>query len=81
MVTVRDDDAVVARCVAVGATLARHGAADPGLRLAVAVAASSEGVSAAERDAVSAIARAAGVTASALDALLAESVATLLAAD
>ena len=72
-------EGIEARCRAVGMTLARVGAADEGVRLMLAVAAASDGVSVAERVAVRAIAAAAGLGDGALEAFRRETLAELAA--
>lgn len=68
-----------ARCVAVGASLAERGVASLGMRVLLAVAAVSDGVSIAERVAVRAIGAAAGLSDAELEALRRETLAELAA--
>lgn len=72
-------EGLAARCAAVGAALARTGSAAAGLRLAVAVAGASNGVSLAEGVTVSAIARAAGIDDAQSDAVVRETLDALSA--
>jgi len=60
-----------ARARAIGGLLAANGAADDGLRLALAIAFASDGLSAPEREVVSVVAKAAGASESRLEALIA----------
>jgi tellurite resistance protein len=60
-----------ARARAIGGVLADHGAVDDGLRLALAIAFSSGGLSAPEREVIAVVAKAAGVSESRLEALIA----------
>lgn len=60
---------VEARARAIGESLAAHGAAEGGLRLALSIGMASEGLSAVERARVELIAQAAGVDAAGLDEL------------
>lgn len=68
-----------ARCLAVGATLAERHAAQLGMRVLLAVAAVSDGVSIAERVAVRAIGAAAGLSDGELETLRRETLAELAA--
>lgn len=74
-------EGLAVRCAAVGERLARNGAAEAGLRLAVAVAGASNGVSLAESVTAAAIARAAGVSDDTADAILRETLAALAATE
>jgi hypothetical protein len=56
----------------IGETLAARGAAEEGLRFALVIASSSEGISEVERSRIALVARAAGVADGRLDALIAE---------
>ena len=57
-----EGDGPEARAKAIGRQLADHGAADEGLRLALAIAFSSEGMCDLERERIALVARAAGVS-------------------
>lgn len=70
-------EGLAARCAAVGDRLGRTGSAEPALRLAVAVAAASNGVSLAEGVTFTALARAAGVADAVADAIARETLAAL----
>jgi uncharacterized tellurite resistance protein B-like protein len=59
-----------ARASAIGKTLAAHGAAEEGIRLALEIALASEGISQVERQHVETVAEAAGVEASKLDEMV-----------
>ena len=64
-------EGIEARARAIGRTFAARGAADEGLRLALAVAFASEGLGEAERERIAAMAKAAGATPARLEALIA----------
>jgi tellurite resistance protein len=66
-----DADGPEARAKAIGRQLADHGAADEGLRLALAIAFSSDGLCDLERERISLVARAAGVSDARFAALVA----------
>lgn len=61
-----------ARAREIGGTLTEHGAGEDGLRLAIAIAWVSEGVSEHEKKAITAVAEAAGVSAARVDELIRE---------
>jgi tellurite resistance protein len=60
-----------ARARAIGGLLAAHHAVDEGLRLALAIAFTSQGLSEQERDVIAVVARAAGASETRLEALIA----------
>ncbi len=64
-------EGIEARARAIGRALAARGAADEGLRLALAVAFASEGLGEAERERIEVMAKAAGATPARVDALIA----------
>jgi tellurite resistance protein len=70
-----DAEGPQARAKAIGHQLADHGAADEGLRLALAIAFSSEGMCDVERDIIAVIAEAAGVSDARFAALVASAAA------
>jgi tellurite resistance protein len=70
-----------ARARAIGGVLAAHRAVDEGLRLALAIAFASEGLSAPEREVIALVARTAGASETRLEALIAAAAAPLVEAE